>query len=63
LADVITKISGKQVTQKHLAGSQGVRGRNSDNRLIFEKLPWKPTPPLFIGMGLTYAWIENQVRK
>jgi GDP-D-mannose 3',5'-epimerase len=63
LADMVIKIAGKKLTKKHVAGPQGVRGRNSDNRLIYGKLKWKPTQPLAIGMGLTYTWIENQVKK
>jgi len=63
LADMIIKIAGKKLTKKHVAGPQGVRGRNSDNHLIYGKLKWKPTQPLDIGMGLTYTWIENQVKK
>jgi nucleoside-diphosphate-sugar epimerase len=39
-----------------------VRGRNSDNRLIFEKLGWKPERPLREGLEKTYAWIAAQVR-
>jgi nucleoside-diphosphate-sugar epimerase len=44
-------------------GPQGVRGRNSDNRLIYEKLGWKPTMPLRKGLEITYRWIEDQVKK
>jgi GDP-D-mannose 3', 5'-epimerase len=38
-----------------------VRGRNSDNRLIEEKLGWKPARPLSDGLAVTYEWIERQV--
>ena len=62
LADMVMKIAGKKLTKKHVAGPQGVRGRNSDNHLIYGKLKWKPTQPLDIGMGLTYTWIETQVK-
>jgi nucleoside-diphosphate-sugar epimerase len=40
-----------------------VRGRNSDNRLIAEKLGWKPSATLRAGLETTYAWIETQVRR
>ncbi len=39
----------------------GVRGRNSDNRLIREKLGWKPTQTLREGLEKTYPWIKEQV--
>src|SRR5208337_1589567 len=63
LADMVMKIAGKKLTKKHIAGPLGVRGRNSDNRLIYEKLKWKPMQPLEAGMSITYAWIEDQVKK
>ncbi len=63
LAEVIMEIAGKRLITKHIEGPLGVRGRNSDNRLIFEKLGWKPTRPLKEGMKKTYQWIDEQVRK
>ena len=63
LADMITSIAEKNLTKKHISGPLGVRGRNSDNRLIFEKLGWKPSLPLEDGLKKTYAWIEEQVSK
>jgi GDP-D-mannose 3',5'-epimerase len=61
LADIIMKISNKKLGKKHIPGPQGVRGRNSDNRLIYEKLGWKPTQPLEVGLGETYVWIARQI--
>lgn len=63
LADMIMKIAGKKLGKEHIPGPQGVRGRNSDNRLIFEKLGWKPTQPLEAGLRVTYAWIAEQLGK
>jgi len=63
LADMIMGIAGKQLGKKHIPGPLGVRGRNSDNRLIAEKLGWKPTLSLEHGLRLTYAWIKEQVDK
>jgi len=63
LADMIIGIAGKKINKRHISGPQGVRGRNSDNRLISSKLGWKPTQPLEAGMKKTYSWIEDQVRK
>jgi GDP-D-mannose 3',5'-epimerase len=61
LVDIIAEVAGKQINKKHIEGPQGVRGRNSDNALIHEKLGWKPTEPLKEGMARTYAWIKEQV--
>ena len=63
LVDMITEIAGKKLTVKHVPGPLGVRGRNSDNTMIYEKLGWKPSQPLFRGLEKTYAWIEEQVKK
>ena len=62
LADLIITISGKKLSKKHIPGPLGVRGRNSDNRLIFEKLGWRPSRPLRDGLEKTYTWIEKQVK-
>jgi nucleoside-diphosphate-sugar epimerase len=62
LAQMIMAAAGKNLTIKHIPGPQGVRGRNSDNRLIMEKLGWAPSQPLQIGIAKTYRWIEEQVR-
>jgi len=63
LADMIIKISGKKLGKIYIDGPLGVRGRNSDNKLIQEKLGWRPTQPMEIGLRKTYAWIEEQVKK
>jgi len=63
LADMITKIAGKKLKKKYIPGPMGVRGRNSDNRLIEQKLGWRPTQPLMEGLKKTYLWIEEQVKK
>jgi nucleoside-diphosphate-sugar epimerase len=61
LAEMAMKIAGKHLTIKHIPGPQGVRGRNSDNKLIFEKLKWKPNSSLKQGLTKTYHWIEEQL--
>ena len=61
LAEMIIGISGKKVSIKHIAGPLGVRGRNSDNRLIQEKLGWRPSKPLIDGIRTTYGWVSKQV--
>jgi nucleoside-diphosphate-sugar epimerase len=62
LAEIIMDIAGKEkLTIKHIDGPMGVRGRTSDNRLIHEKLGWKPKLPLRDGLAKTYQWIERQI--
>jgi GDP-D-mannose 3',5'-epimerase len=62
LAAMIMDIAGKKIEINHIPGPQGVRGRNSDNRLIAERLGWQPSQPLRKGLEKTYEWIEAQVR-
>jgi GDP-D-mannose 3',5'-epimerase len=61
LAAIVMDIAGKRLTVKHVPGPLGVRGRNSDNRLIREKLGWAPSRPLREGLEKTYSWISAQV--
>jgi nucleoside-diphosphate-sugar epimerase len=62
LAEKIMTIAGKKLSINHIPGPLGVRGRNSDNQLIYKKLGWKPSQPLVEGLKKTYQWIEQQVR-
>ena len=62
LVVMVARIAGKNVRCKNIPGPLGVRGRNSDNKLILEKLDWRPTQKLEDGIRRTYAWIEAQVR-
>lgn len=59
--DMVAKISGKVINKKHITGPLGVRGRNSDNNLIYKELRWRPSEPLIKGIKKTYDWIEDQV--
>jgi len=61
LAEIIMELAGKKLRIKHIPGPLGVRGRNSDNKLIREKLGWEPKAPLRDGLAKTYAWIAQQV--
>jgi nucleoside-diphosphate-sugar epimerase len=63
LAAMIMVIAGKRLGTRHVPGPLGVRGRNSDNRLIQARLCWKPTQPLMTGLRNTYPWIERQVER
>ena len=55
-------ISGKSLLIKNVDGPLGVRGRNSDNDLIREKLGWAPKQSLRYGMTINYGWINEQVK-
>jgi GDP-D-mannose 3', 5'-epimerase len=59
---LIAEISGKTITIKNIKGPEGVRGRNSDNDLIQEKLGWSPSHTLREGITKTYHWISEQVK-
>lgn len=61
LADMVIGISGKRISKRHIVGPLGVRGRNSDNRLIYQTLRWKPVRSLHEGLQVTYPWIRSQV--
>ena len=63
LAQNVIDISGKEIYIKNIEGPTGVRGRNSDNKLIREKLGWEPSKPLYDGLIKTYEWIDEQINK
>jgi nucleoside-diphosphate-sugar epimerase len=62
LATLAARVADKRIAIRHIPGPLGVRGRRSDNQLIFKKLQWKPSRPLEYGIRRTYGWIEEQVR-
>lgn len=61
LTRMVIKLAGKRAGIKNIPGPQGVRGRNSDNTLIKEKLGWTPSQPLEVGLEKTYKWIQSQM--
>lgn len=61
LAMMVADIADKEIQLNHIPGPLGVRGRNSENTLIKEKLHWVPEGTLRAGMEKTYAWIAEQV--
>jgi len=61
LAEMTMQIAHKNLVIKHIPGPLGVRGRNSDNRLIERELGWKPSQPLEEGIKKTFDWISSQV--
>ena len=63
LADTAAKIAGKAIIKKHIEGPLGVRGRNSNNDLIREKLQWDYSMSLEDGIAKTYDWINSQLKK
>ena len=63
LVDIASKVSGKIVDKKHIEGPLGVRGRNSNNDLIREKLDWDYSMTLEEGIRKTYNWINDQLYK
>ena len=61
LAKMIMEIARVDLEIKHIPGPVGVRGRKSDNTLIYEKLGWKPATKLYDGLIPLYKWIEERV--
>ncbi len=61
LLETVADIAGQPVHVRHIAGPEGVRGRNSNNEICREILGWEPSIGLREGLALTYAWIEQQV--
>jgi len=63
LVETAAKVSGKEVHKIHIDGPLGVRGRNSNNDLIREKLGWDYSQTLEEGIRITYQWISEQIAK
>lgn len=62
LVSIVEDIAGITLNRKYLLDApKGVRGRNSDNTLIMEKLHWSPAIPLEVGLEETYRWVFNQL--
>ncbi len=62
LAKMVMGVANKSVSLRHIPGPTGVRGRNSDNRLIQQELDWAPSRALVEGLRITYAWIARQAK-
>ncbi|MEU8053875.1 NAD-dependent epimerase/dehydratase family protein [Micromonospora haikouensis] len=58
---VMTAAGRDDLRLRHVAGPQGVRGRNSDNTLVRQVLGWAPRIPLEEGLAVTYRWIAGEV--
>ena len=64
LVDIVERIAGvKLVRNYNLKAPKGVRGRNSDNTLIRQRLSWSPSTRLEDGLRETYAWIYAQMNE
>ncbi|KAI7757803.1 hypothetical protein M8C21_029179 [Ambrosia artemisiifolia] len=63
MAEIVLSFEDKKLPIHHIPGPEGVRGRNSDNTLIKEKLGWAPTMRLKDGLRITYFWIKEQIEK
>jgi GDP-D-mannose 3', 5'-epimerase len=62
LVDIVEDIAELELERNYdLSAPKGVRGRNSDNTLIQERLGWEPSITLRAGLETTYAWILDQV--
>jgi len=63
LVETAAKVSGKVVQRTHnLNAPLGVRGRNSNNDLVREKLGWDYEQTLEEGIRKTYEWISEQIK-
>ena len=64
LADMLIKISGKQITKKYLpSGPAGCMRRNSDNTKIQKLTGWKPNYSLEQGLRNTFEYVKSQLTK
>ena len=63
LVDTAARVASKEIGKNHIDGPLGVRGRNSNNDLIREKLGWDYSITLEDGIRRTYNWIMTQILK
>jgi len=62
LVDIVERIAGVTLKRNYdLGAPKGVRGRNSDNTMIQDRLGWAPSTRLADGLERTYAWIYDQM--
>ena len=63
LVDLVEDIAGVTLKRRYkLDAPQGVRGRNSDNTMILDRLGWQPSIGLREGLEETYRWIHDEVK-
>jgi GDP-D-mannose 3',5'-epimerase len=63
MVDIAASFEDTKILKNHIPGPQGVRGRNSDNRLIERILHWTPDYDLEKGLKITYEWIKEEWKK
>ena len=63
LVETVSKVANKRINIDHVDGPLGVRGRNSNNDLIREKLGWDYSTTLEEGIRKTYNWIMIEIGK
>ncbi|MCJ7439081.1 MAG: NAD-dependent epimerase/dehydratase family protein [Acidimicrobiia bacterium] len=64
LVDIVEAAAGVQLEREYkLDAPLGVRGRNSDNTLVQERLGWEPSTSLATGMERTYRWIYDEMAR
>jgi GDP-D-mannose 3',5'-epimerase len=61
-ARIAMSFAGKDLPIKNIPGPMGVRGRNSDNTMIKDRLGWAPSISIRSGLKVTYDWIDAQVQ-
>ena len=61
LVNTAAKVAHKTIEKNHIDGPLGVRGRNSNNDLVREKLGWDYSQSLEEGIHKTYVWISEQI--
>lgn len=62
LVDIVEEIAALKVSRRYvLDAPQGVRGRNSDNTMIKERLGWQPSISLERGLEQTFAWVYDEL--
>ena len=63
LVDIACSVESKVLRKIYIPGPLGVRGRNSQNDIIREKLNWDYSMTLKEGIEKTYLWIKDQIEK
>lgn len=62
LVDIAEGFAGVKLDRRYrLDAPKGVRGRNSDNALVRQRLGWEPSISLRTGLAETYSWIQNEM--
>jgi len=62
-ANIAMSFEDKKLPIRHIDGPMGVRGRNSNSKLILEKLGWEPSIKICEGLKKTYFWIKGEIEK